>query len=219
MSDIIGTADMTQGTPLTTFVSDRFGNPSSALSLNGGYTQVPAGIYFNSPQFSISAWVYPLSVINYARVVDFGNGANSNNILLALGSPGPYPLFLIVNGATQLTWCVSSQALVIGQWQFFAATFDGSYARMYINGLLTCTVQLVYYPTNLLRSYNYFGKSNWNDGSSSSYLDDLRFFNVSLSQSDIVTLMNSQTLTGMFLRIFLILKTFNLFISCVNLLF
>ena len=58
MNDLIGNAHMSQGAN-TTFVSDRFGNENSALNLNGGWTQVPPGIYFNSPQITITAWVYP----------------------------------------------------------------------------------------------------------------------------------------------------------------
>jgi hypothetical protein len=52
MNDIIGNAHMTQGA-FTIFVSDRFGNSNSALNLNGGWTQVPSGIYFDAPQFTI----------------------------------------------------------------------------------------------------------------------------------------------------------------------
>ena len=58
MNDVKGAADMSQGNA-TSYTSDRFGNANSALALNGGWTQVPSGIYFNSPQFTITAWVYP----------------------------------------------------------------------------------------------------------------------------------------------------------------
>ena len=76
---------MTQGS-LTTFVPDRFGNPNSALNLNGGWTQVPAGNYFNTPAFTISAWVYPQQVGLYARVIDFGDGPGPENVILAIAT-------------------------------------------------------------------------------------------------------------------------------------
>ena len=47
MLDQIGSAHMTQES-LTTFTSDRFGNPNSALALNSSWTQVPQGVYFNT---------------------------------------------------------------------------------------------------------------------------------------------------------------------------
>ena len=80
MNDEIGTAHMTQGS-LNLFVSDRFGNANSALALNGRWTQVPSGVYFDSPEFTISVWVYPQQVGSHARIIDFGNGQASDNIL------------------------------------------------------------------------------------------------------------------------------------------
>ncbi len=50
MLDEIGSAHMTQGA-LTLFGADRFGCPHSALALNGGWTQVPPGIYFENLLF------------------------------------------------------------------------------------------------------------------------------------------------------------------------
>jgi hypothetical protein len=46
MLDQIGKSHMTQGssTFFTFFTTDRFGNANSALALNGGWTQVPAGV-------------------------------------------------------------------------------------------------------------------------------------------------------------------------------
>jgi hypothetical protein len=86
MLDEIGGAHMTQGSA-TTFVADRFGNANAALNLNGGWTRVPSGIYFNTPAFTISTWIYPQTIGSWARLVDFGNGAYSNNVVFAIGSP------------------------------------------------------------------------------------------------------------------------------------
>ena len=73
MRDIIDSKDMEQGN-LTSFIEDRFACPNSALALNGGWTQVPAGIYFDTPEFTISSWVYPMKIGYYCRLIDFGNG-------------------------------------------------------------------------------------------------------------------------------------------------
>ncbi len=53
MKDVIGSADMTQGS-LTPLTMDRFGNAHSSLDLNGGWTQVPQRIYFNTSKAIIS---------------------------------------------------------------------------------------------------------------------------------------------------------------------
>ncbi len=85
MTDHIGSAHMTQGFN-TSFVADRFGNENSALALNGGWTQVPPGVYFNTHGFTISVWVLPQMVGKWSRVIDFGNGAPSDNVVLTLDS-------------------------------------------------------------------------------------------------------------------------------------
>ena len=80
MSDIIGSAHMSQGMS-TSFTLDRFGNANSALALNGGYTQVPAGYYFNTTLFSVAVWVYPSQVGTWARIFDFGTSDKINSLL------------------------------------------------------------------------------------------------------------------------------------------
>ena len=192
MTDVIGSADMQQGAN-TTFTLDRFGNPNSALALNGGWTHVPSGVLFNTTQFTISVWVYPQQVGKNARVIDFGNGA-SNNIYLAVDWINTLrPYFGINIGSTQLSQSHSSQSLTLNRWQFLVATFDGSSLLIYINAILKANSSVPFtFLTTLTRTRNYVGKSNWAvDGYSSSYLDDLRFYNKSLSQSQISELMLS----------------------------
>jgi hypothetical protein len=198
MKDVIGSAHMTQGAN-TTFTSDRFGNPNSALALNTGYTQVPSGVYFNTPSFTISVWVYPDNIVsNWARVMDFSNGAGEKTILFSISSSNNFPALGIWNtSSTCIGNFASSIALVNNKWQFLVATFDGTTANVYINGSLTYsrTISLYTLPT-VIRTQNWIGKSAWiGNGYSSSFLDDLRFYNISLSQAQILEIMNYQTTT------------------------
>ena len=82
MNDEIGNAHMTQGTS-TLFTSDRCDNPNSALNLNGGYTQVPSGVYFKSA-FTITAWIYAQNLGTWCRLLDFGSAWRVYNIVLVL---------------------------------------------------------------------------------------------------------------------------------------
>jgi hypothetical protein len=193
MTDQIGSAHMTQGS-LTTFVPDRFGHPNSALNLNGGWTQVPAGNYFNSPAFTISAWVYPQQVGLYARVIDFGDGPGPENVILAIATENATtPLVEIISLNNIVTKTVSTQSLVLNAWQFLTATFDGINSRLYINGTLTKSDSLSssFSMPIVTRPNCFIGKSPWAaDGVSFSYIDSLRFYNISLTQSQIIELMN-----------------------------
>ena len=190
--DAIGTAHMTQGS-LTSFTSDRFGCPNSALALNGGWTQVPSGIYFNTLEFSISVWVYPQQIGYHARVIDFGNG-QSDNVLLKLDSNlDCMPSFKICNGSSTCTQIVSSHLLIQNEWQMLTATFNSTTMSIYTNKTLLKSLDFsLSMSQTLIRVNNYIGRSNWPaDNYSWSFLDDLRFYNKCLSQSEIVYLVDN----------------------------
>jgi hypothetical protein len=202
MKDVISSADMTQGN-LTSFTMDRFGNLNSALALNGGYTRVPSGVYFDSIEFTISAWVYPSNVGLNSRIIDFGNGRTANNIILSLSSGNLKPYFQIFSRSNLVFTATSSKPLTENRWQFLTATLNGTNATVYLNGTLVAESNTQNYtrPFNLSRSNCYVGKSNWpSDRYSSSYLDDLRFYNKSLTQEEIIDLMDYviQSETGLF---------------------
>jgi hypothetical protein len=193
MKDSVGGADMTQGS-LTTFAADRFGNPNAALNLNGGWTRVASGVYFNTPEFSISVWVYPINIISSsARIIDFGNGQNADNILFTIKNA----YYAIFSGATYKIASSATQNVTLNQWQFLVLTFNGTHGNVYMNeSLADSKVISLFTLSTLTRTNCYIGKSAWpNDGVSSSYLDDLRFYNVSLTHTEIAELMN-QNQTG-----------------------
>jgi hypothetical protein len=191
MNDSIGSAHMTQGN-FTTFTSDRFGNNNSALALNGGWTQVPAGIYFDTPEFTISVWVYPKQIGPWARVIDFANGQALQGIRFPINYGGNdcFPTTTIEYTANIKV--DSPQRCTLNQWNLLAVTFDGHALNIYINATLTATLTLGSYLVlpRLTRTKNYVGKSNWaGDGYSYSFIDELRFYNKSLTQSQLNELM------------------------------
>jgi hypothetical protein len=190
MTDHKGLADMTSLSSLITFTSDRYGTSNSALALNGEGTQLPGGIYFNSPEISISLWIYPQNVNAWSRIIDFGNGPDSNNVVFVLSAGGSYmPQFDIFSASNWIIQATSSQPVTMNQWQFLVATFDGQTAKIYLNGILTSSYPYSFVMPTLQRSICYIGKSEWGDLGSSSFIDDLRFFNKSLMQVDIFELM------------------------------
>ena len=79
------------------------------------------------------------------------------------------------------------------KWQFVVATFNGTNARLYLNGTLTGeSNQVQSYSLPVVNRTNCFiGKSSDpSNGYSNSILDDLRFYKKSLSQNEILELMN-----------------------------
>jgi hypothetical protein len=185
---------MTQGVN-TSFTQDRFGNLNSALALNGGWAQVPPGVYFESSEFSISVWVYPYLVNSYARAIDFGQlNTMPFNIYLSLNNASfNVPHTNIIYGQSKgISLLKTNQQLATLKSQLLVVTFNGSFLDLYINESLTSRM-LINFTLPISKSFEncYIGKSNTNgDGFSYSYLDDLRFYNKSLSQEEIVYLIN-----------------------------
>jgi hypothetical protein len=186
---------MSQGSS-TSFTLDRFGNANSALALNGGYTQVPAGYFFNTPQFAVTAWVYPSQVGSWARIFDFCISGITfiNSIQLSLTSYATnYPAFVIYDQTPNIIRSSQSKIpLEQNKWNFITVTYNGSELSLFINGTLVNYTQVNSSQIpEVQRTSNFFGKShNIFDGVSSSHLDEIRFYNVSLSESQIVDLMN-----------------------------
>ena len=200
-----------------TFTSDRFSNANSALALELAYASIPSGVFFDTPELTITVWVNPYfawnilrftitnSVYESARIIDFGIGAANSNIVLALDSTSSvsspfnnpqacsaaYPTFIIYDGTSNKSSVTSNKPLSENKWHHLAATFNGITLNLYMNGTIVGTQSLNYLmPKSLMRSLNYVGKSNWaGDGYSLAHLDDLRFYNKSLNQMDIQAIM------------------------------
>jgi hypothetical protein len=194
MLDQIGLAHLTQGN-LTSFTFDRLCNSYSALALNGGWAQIPAGIYFDTPEFSISVWVYPQKIGVWSRVIDMGNGPSTNNIFISFDSASSIgiPVFGIL---TPVFYSVKSfKALTQNKWKHFAATFNGEQLSFYIDGILSGNVSFnKFNMSSKYRTSNYIGKSNWiRDGFSMSYLDELRLYNIYLTQEEIFEFVINET--------------------------
>ena len=156
MNDPVGKADMIQGS-FTTFAADRFNNPNSALNLNGGYTQVPSGVYFKSA-FTITLWINAQNISTWCRLLDFGNAWRVYNIKLAFYQDETKPCLYISDVNSWKYFPISSTVLTLNTWSFLAATFSGTSAHIYINGIETAlTTGSLFMPDNVLRTYGYKG--------------------------------------------------------------
>lgn len=134
-----------------------FDGSDDYLQLPPGYASFPKGI-------SIVAVVKPAKLGKYARVVDFGDGPNSGNIVLDLGEkPGTLAAYSYHKQQGGLK-VEAPGAVVAGRWQQVAATIDPEGgAAVYVDGKAVATGttgRLVDGP----RPRCYIGQSNWNEG-------------------------------------------------------
>ncbi|MFN0214540.1 MAG: CARDB domain-containing protein [Saprospiraceae bacterium] len=143
---------------------------------------LPPAVYFNS-DFTIEAWIYPRNKGDFARIIDFGNGAGAYNVWLGYeGGSGRIALEVFNPNGTRLT---APNPLTLNQWTHVAATVSGTTATLYYNGVpvISGTMQQ---PANVLRMSNYIGKSNWGfDAYLNAYLSDIRIWNYARTQAQI----------------------------------
>lgn len=182
-----------------TAAADRLGNPNGALQFNGtnGHITVPAGVYFDGGDFSVSCWGRKIANNSWSRVFDFANGAPNNNVLLALtnGSTGR-PSAEIHNNTVSAGQITSpSASLATNQWELITYTWSSNAGRIYINGKLVAQgVQSS--PLNVIRNINYIGRSQWNlDGYANALFDDFRIYNRVITESEIWSLIYEQPAT------------------------
>ena len=132
---------------------------------NANYAQCVPNVYFSGGSFTIQSWVYVTAVGNWNRIIDFGRGAGSNNILLSntygtTGKPGLY-----VEGSQFQSTLPGSSTVLLNAWHQVCATFQytsgaNGIATIYVDGVAQGT-GTVPKPVNITRTLCYIGKSNW----------------------------------------------------------
>jgi len=163
------------------------------LAMDGedDYAIVPEAVWFNG-NYTIETWIYPRTFSNWGRVIDFGNGAGVDNVLLGYteGTSGK-PSLVNFNAANGNGVITSTTELVLNQWSHLAVSFNGTTATMYINGVEVATGAMTA-PNNISRASCLIGKSNFGEGdpAANAIFDELRIWNVARSQAEIQARMN-----------------------------
>ena len=172
------------------FTTDRLNTPGAALNLNRGYISAPPGIYFKG-DYTISAWFKVASNAG-AILIDFAgpNHVNEVAVGISFGNGISYDLNTDANNGN-FGQVFSATAITLNKWQFLAVTLNGTQCSIYLDGVLTKTGNAVS-PSNVTRSFNYIGRSNWPSyAGTTAAIDDLKFFNRALTQSELMLVMNS----------------------------
>jgi hypothetical protein len=173
--------------------ADRFGNPVGALQLNGvsAFASAPSGVWFNGP-FSVSCWVRPNSITNWARLFDFGNGSANDNVTATLfqGTTNRQQAETYIGGLSTGFALTNSPGLRLNQWNHYLVQFDGTTIRIYIDGVLAASANSGI-PKFITRLNCWIGRSNWAaDAFANASFDDFMLFNRALTTNEIQALAN-----------------------------
>ncbi len=184
-NDEVGNAHLFNLTNAT-FTQDRFGRANSAISFSNGYAQVPSGVYFTR-EFTIMAWIKPREATYWPRILDFGVGMRKDNILLTYSSYSRLipQLAIVVNSDVDLSMGFNT-SIKLNEWVHIAVSKSSTEFRAYLNGTLVNNSPSVRSASNVTRTSNYIGKSNWDvDSLANADMDDIKIFNTALNDHQI----------------------------------
>ncbi len=119
-------------------ISDRNGNPSSALRLSGGFASVPASVYFDPATggFTFMAWIQVLSYNNWQRIFDFGNGPRNEEVLVTFRERGNRLQLDTYSGGTTVRTGASTSVISLNTWYHVAVSVTGGASSWYVDGVL-----------------------------------------------------------------------------------
>ena len=178
------------GSPYSSTITPIFGTTSTPGNALVSSTTFPA--YGNLPDlklgqyagFTVQGWFNTTNIgSSWQRVIDLGNGAPSNNIVVGVTSS---KLFMSTANGTTLYNFITGSTLASNTWYHVSAVFSGTTASLYLNGVLVGTQAGMPQTQNVARTNNYWGKSNWSsDPVWQGQQDELRFWNRALTASEI----------------------------------
>jgi ethanolamine utilization microcompartment shell protein EutS len=145
-----------------------FYNSPIVSSSNGGtvtfngtnqYGQAPSGFADFTNGITILFFGDLNGVSNWERIIDFGNGPYNNNILVArYGTTGNLS-FQFYNGTSTATSMNITIGITSGM-GFYSARADGTTCTL-SNQNQTTSITSSVLPSNITRTNNYIGESNW----------------------------------------------------------
>ena len=168
---------------------------SGVVTFNGTnqYAAAPSGFDDFTNGITVLCFADFNGASNWERIIDFGTGTHSNNIFLSRSFTSNDLNFGLYNGVSQsLSLSLSiSNGIANNSWGFYAAKADGSNAAIF-NHLSTNSIVSSVLPTNITRTNNYIGKSNWsNDDFFDGSIGVLAIFDRALTDAEIAGFYNT----------------------------
>ena len=168
---------------------------------DANYAQALSGVYFDGSSFTVQSWVYVTAVGNWNRIFDFGNGANSNNILLSnsyesSGKPG-----ISIEGSILQSTYPGSSTVLLNAWHQICCTFTRNTSGDTNQGIATIYIDgqphgsgTTNVPVNVTRNNCYIGKSNWGnppDPNMQGGIGSLQIYNGALTDAEMLSNYNT----------------------------
>jgi hypothetical protein len=165
-----------------------WGKIGNAYSFDGvdDHIVVPDANSLDVNKVTLSAWIYVNSYKNDQRIIAKETGKPIRDSVYALLLSGKnekrLQLRLALKGVKEGKKATSNSVIPLNQWTHVAATFNGKYIRLYINGVLDKKARRSETFRRLRHNDKsvYIGASQFYNGHFDGKIDDLRIYNKAL---------------------------------------
>lgn len=162
-------------------------NASTLFNDNSAYGTVPYNAAFALQTFTYEAWIKPVA---------YEWGGNTDGMIMAFGDAGSHGVVMGFQGTGLKFWIVdgggtlraagsAANAAPLNLWSYCVLTYDGTTARLYINGVQVTSLAFtgVTYSTTLPFCVGSYGSGNTQvfDG----YLDEIAVYPYALTPNQI----------------------------------
>jgi len=172
------------------------GKKNGGLTFDGAassYVSLSSNFLSTLNDFTISVWVKPDQLDQWARILDFGINTDYNMFLTTKSGDG-YVRFAIKAGGSEQR-ITTTKTLSTSKWTHIAVTKSGNTAKMYIDGgLVGSNNAMTLNPSDLGNTtHNYLGKSQWPDPMFKGVIDELRIYKKAMTPEEINALISTPT--------------------------
>lgn len=166
----------------TSFVTDRFGNPNGALTIQGQgiIAGVPTTFPFGNQPRSVSIWVVSQTTTDN-QVFNYGNAATNQ----------AYGFSVQSSSVTNYGWgndlVLNGYSIGANSWVHIVTTYDGTTAKIYYNGVLQASGSKTWNTAGTaFRLGRQINASNGFLG----HVDDLKIYNRAITDAEVTQLYN-----------------------------
>ncbi len=150
---------------------------------SGKFMQIPAGMANFTGGMSLIAVLRPTAVTAGARILDFGNGATSDNLQIQEPSSTAASLYLY-NGTTPSS-VTSPSAITLNNFQVLECVADGTgNASIYTNGVLGGQSSTMNLLNNVVRANNYLAQGSGGGNFFQGQIAELLLYNRGISAAE-----------------------------------
>jgi hypothetical protein len=182
------------GTTLTDSVSAANGTMMNGLDATSNSALTAEGLYLNfdgtNDSIQVTGAGIPVGASSYTLAVRFkaaNTGGTPQYLISQTGAAGQYALMITAAGVLQLSYngtvLASTTAVNDGQFHDIAVVYDGANAELYIDGMLETNGSFSSFNTP--SSNLFFGSDTAGSQTLNGAIDDIRFYNVSLTENEV----------------------------------